>query len=126
MNICALIGRLTKDPELRTTPSGTAVTTITIAVNRRFDKEKADFLDVIAWRQNAEFICKYFSKGQRIAVIGSMQSRTWEDNNGSRHKAIEVIAEQVEFVDSKKKPETVTDPDGEVYEEFDENDDLPF
>ena len=128
VNTCALIGRLTKDPELRTTPGGTAVTSFTIAVNRRYSKDVTDFIDVIAWRNTAEFICRYFTKGQRIAVTGSMQTRVWEDSNGNKHKAVEIVADTVEFVDAKKKAEVVQDEDGDEYEqvEFSTDDDLPF
>lgn len=105
MNQCQLMGRLVRDPELKYTPQGTAVTSFTLAVDRRFNREKADFIDVVAWRRTAEFISKYFQKGTRIAVVGSIQTRTWEDNEGHKRKAVEVLADSVYFADAKKNAE---------------------
>lgn len=107
MNKVVLMGRLTKDPELRYTPSNnTSVCQFTIAVDRRFKTEgqpQADFIPIVAWRQTAEFVCKYFTKGSRIAVVGSIQTRTWDDNNGARHYVTEVVADEVEFCESKRQ-----------------------
>lgn len=103
MNQCQLMGRLVRDPELKYTPQGTAVTSFTLAVDRRFNREKADFIDVVAWRQTAEFISKHFQKGTRIAVVGSIQTRTWEDNEGRKRKAVEIVADSVYFADAKKE-----------------------
>lgn len=96
MNQCQLMGRLVRDPELKYTPQGTAVTSFTLAVDRRFNRDKADYINIIAWRQTAEFVAKHFAKGQRVAIVGSIQTRSWEDNDGGKHKA-------VEFADAKKE-----------------------
>ena len=106
MNKVILIGRLSKDPELRYTASNTAVCQFTVAVDRRFKSENqpsADFIPVVAWRQTAEFVAKYFSKGNRIAVTGQIQVRSWDDTEGKKHYATEVIADDVEFVESKRQ-----------------------
>lgn len=86
MNQCQLMGRLVRDPELKYTPQGTAVTSFTLAVDRRFNRDKADYINIIAWRQTAEFVAKHFTKGQRVAIVGSIQTRSWEDNDGGKHK----------------------------------------
>lgn len=106
MNNVSLIGRLTAPPALQNTLNGTPVCRFTIAVDRRFKKEgqpTADFIPVIAWRQTAEFVSKYFTKGSRIAVIGSIQTRSWDDDDGQRHYATEVVADNVEFCESKRQ-----------------------
>lgn len=105
MNKAVLMGRLTKDPELRSTASNISVCSFTVAVDRRFKSEgqpTADFIPVIAWRQTAEFVAKYFTKGSRIAVVGSIQTRQWDDKEGKRHYATEVVADEVEFCESKR------------------------
>ena len=105
LNVVALLGRLTADPELRRTPSGVSVTTFTVAVNRSYVKQggerQTDFIDVVAWRNTAEFISKYFRKGQMIAVQGSIQTRSYEDKQGNKRKAVEISADNVYFADSK-------------------------
>lgn len=110
MNKAILTGRLTKDPEHRTTPNGVSVTTFTVAVNRRYKDEdgnyQADFINCIAWRSTADFISKYFQKGSGIGIVGSIQSRSYEDKNGNRRYITEVVAEEVEFVGSKKQAES--------------------
>lgn len=131
MNQCQLLGRMTRDPELKYTPQGTAVVSFSLAVDRRFNREKADFIDVVAWRQTAEFISKHFKKGTRIAVVGSIQTRSWEDNEGHKRKAVEVVADSVYFADAKKDVEdggyTSNDYASGGFEEVDINDeDLPF
>ncbi len=107
MNKVILIGRLARDPELRyTAGNNTAVCQTSIAVDRRFKSENqpsADFIPIVAWRQTAEFISKYFTKGSRIAIIGSLQTRSWDDNEGKKHYATEVIVDEVEFCESKKQ-----------------------
>ena len=101
LNKVILGGRLTGDPELKTTPSGVSVCSFTLAVNRRFSKEgEADFINVVAWRQTAEFICKHFCKGSSICVMGSIQTRSY-DKNGEKRYATEVQADDAVFVDSK-------------------------
>lgn len=109
MNKVILMGRLTADPELRTTGNDTSVCTFTVAVDRRFKSDNgpsADFIRVVAWRQTAEFVNKYFSKGNRIAVVGSIQTRTWDDKDGKRQYATEVVADEVEFCESKRQDGT--------------------
>lgn len=107
MNKVVLMGRLTKEPELRYTPSNnTAVCQFTVAVDRRFKSDnqpQADFIPVVAWRQTAEFVSKYFTKGSRIAVVGSIQTRSWDDNEGKRHYVTEVVADEIEFCESKRQ-----------------------
>lgn len=106
MNNVTLIGRLTKDPELAYTQNQLAVCRFTVAVDRRFKSENqptADFIPVVAWRQTAEFVSKYFTKGSRIAIIGQIQTRSWDDDEGKRHYATEVIAGNVEFCESKRQ-----------------------
>ena len=105
LNCVTMIGRLVADPELRNTPSGTAVTSFTIAVDRDFvkagEERQADFIDIVAWQQKAEFITRFFRKGSFIAIQGSLQTRTYEDKNGNKRKAYEIIADKVSFCGSK-------------------------
>lgn len=106
MNKAILIGRITKDVELRYTPNNVAVIQFTVAVDRRYKVEgqpQADFINCVAWRNTAEFISKYFSKGSRIAIVGSIQTRSWDDNDGNRHYVTEVIVDEAEFCESKKQ-----------------------
>ena len=113
LNIAAIMGRLTADPELRKTPSGVSVTTFTLAVDRSYVKQgeerQADFIDVVAWRGTAEFVCKYFSKGRMMAVDGSIQTRSYEDKNGNKRKAVEIVANNVSFAGDKPKETQQTD-----------------
>ena len=105
LNKVILAGRLTKDSELRTTKSGTPVTQFDIAVNRRAAKDgqqpQADFITVVAWRQTAEFITRYFKKGNAICVVGSIQTRSYTDQNNQKRTATEVVADEAYFVESK-------------------------
>lgn len=106
LNTAILMGRLTADPELKTTNSGLSVVSFCVAVDRRYQKDgekQADFINVTAWRQNAEFICKYFRKGQMIAVQGSIQTRNYEDKNGNKRTAVEIVADNVSFCGSKSE-----------------------
>ncbi len=110
-NKVILIGNLTADPEIRQTPSQISVCRFTIAINRRFartnnvqdgqQQQTADFITVVAWRQSAEFVARYFKKGRPILVCGQLQSRSWTDQAGTRHFATEVVADEVSFVESK-------------------------
>ena len=105
LNKIIVMGRLTRDPELRRTGSGTAVTSFTLAVDRDFkgqngDKE-TDFIDVVAWRNTAEFVSKYFTKGRMAVVEGRLQIRDWADKDGGKRRSAEIIAENVYFGDSK-------------------------
>lgn len=107
MNNVSLIGRLTADPELRRTQSGLATTKFTVAVDRRFAKQgeekQTDFINIVAWRQTAEFICKYFTKGQRIALTGSIQTGSYTANDGSKRYTFDVVADSVEFTEKKQQ-----------------------
>ncbi len=107
LNVVALMGRLVADPELRHTPQGVSVTTFTIAVDRSFAKQgterQTDFIDIVAWRGTAEFICKYFQKGRMIAVDGSIQTRMYQDKNGNNRKAFEIVVNNANFVGSKSE-----------------------
>ena len=104
--VAVVMGRLVADPELRHTPNDVAVTSFTLAVDRSYVKSGAerqvDFIDIVAWRNTAEFICKYFRKGQMMAVHGSIQTRTYTDSNGAKRKAFEIVADDVNFADSKR------------------------
>lgn len=105
LNVIAVMGRLVADPELRKTTSGVSTTTFTIACDRNFVKagteRQTDFFDIVAWRQTAEFACKYFRKGQLIALNGSLQTRTYEDREGKKRKVYEIVADNLHFADSK-------------------------
>lgn len=104
-NAVTLSGRLTADPELKTTTSGTAVTSFSIAVDRPVYKDgekKTDFIKIVAWRGNAEFISKYFRKGSLIGIEGSIQTRNYEDKNGNARVAFEVIANKAHFLEKKR------------------------
>lgn len=106
LNKAILMGRLTRDPELRHTPSNIAVTSFTLAVDRNYGKagseKQTDFIDIVAWRNTAEFVSKYFAKGQLVAVAGSLQTRNWEDKNGSKRVSVEVVADEVHFAEPKR------------------------
>lgn len=106
LNRVTVMGRLTRDPELRRTQSGTAVASFSLAVERNFKTQsgerEADFFDVIAWRNTAEFVSKYFTKGRMAVVEGRLQARNYTDKNGNNRKAVEIVADNVYFGDSKK------------------------
>ena len=107
LNKVIIMGRLVKDPELRRTQSGTAVTSFRIAVDRDFKSQdgskQADFFDVVAWRNTAEFVSKYFTKGRMAVVEGRLQIRDWTDRDGGKRRSAEVIADNVYFGDSKRE-----------------------
>lgn len=103
MNIVILSGRLTTDPELKTTQSGTPVCTFVLAVDRPTKDDNADFPTVVAWRETAEFVSRYLSKGRNIIVRGELRTRNYEDKQGNKRKATEVQADRIEFADSKPK-----------------------
>ena len=100
------MGRLTRDPELRTTANQVPVCSFTLAVDRRFKsasgERQTDFIQVVAWRQQAELCSKYFRKGSRMAVVGTIQTRSWDDTEGKRHSVTEVIADEIHFTESKR------------------------
>lgn len=135
MNNITLIGRLTSDPELRQTQSGVSVCSFNLAVDRRYDREKTDFIPCQAWRNTAEFVSKYFSKGSKIALQGSLQTRGYEDKQGNKRTAYEVVIDHAEFVGSKKDKSVDIENDepgsqagNAGYEDFEDIDDgdLPF
>ena len=117
LNTAAIMGRLVADPELKHTPNGVAVTSFTLAVDRNYAKpgeeRQTDWIDVVAWRGVAEFICKYFTKGRMIALSGSLQTRVWEDRCGAKHKAVELVAQQVSFCGDKVKESGRGEPAGQ-------------
>lgn len=127
LNKVILMGRLAADPELRSTNSGTNVATFRVGVSRDYNREQTDWINVVAWRQTAEFVANYFSKGSMIALEGSLQSRQYQDKNGNNHTAYEVVAGRVWFAESKggnQKPDV--EPDLSDYEEVEDNGDSPF
>ncbi len=114
LNCAIIMGRLTADPELRTTPNGISVTSFSVAVDRSYQKAGAerqtDFINVVAWRQTAEFVSRYFHKGSMIAVQGSIQTRNYEDRNGNKRTAVEIVADNVSFCGSKAESGTGAAP----------------
>ena len=148
INVVVLMGRLVADPELKQTANGASVTSFSIAVERNFANKEtgertADFINIVAWRQTAEFVCKYFRKGSMIAIEGSLQSRSYEDKEGKKRTVYEVVANNVSFTGSKAESGTAprenvasfevpatafsagSNGDFEVVNEQDD-DDLPF
>lgn len=130
LNNITIQGRLVADPEYRQTQNGKDVTTFTLAVSRDYDREQADFVSCVAWSGTAQFVSKYFSKGQLAIVAGRLQSRKWEDRNGQKRTSWDVVAEHVYFCESKKgdgysggEPEYTTpkEPD-----EVEDDGELPF
>ena len=107
LNRAVLVGRLTADPELRTTPNGISVTTFRIAVDRPFTSKagerQTDFITIVAWRSSAEFVCKYFQKGSAIGVDGSIQTREYTDRDGNKRTAFEVVADRLSFVERRSQ-----------------------
>lgn len=132
INSAVIMGRLTYEPELRATPSGISVVRFQVAVDRNYQKagveRKTDFIDCTAWRQTAEFVCKYFHKGSMIAVEGSLQTDNYTDQNGEKRKSVQLVASQVSFCGSKAESGAKMEapaPDAE-FEPIDDGDDLPF
>jgi len=122
MNQIVIMGRLTRDPELRHTSNGTAVASFSLAVDRGYTPKDGgerltDFIDVVAWRNSAEFVSKYFTKGQMAAVTGRLQIRDWTDKDGNKRKSAEVIADNIYFTESKKSRESSFAP-VEVKEDY--------
>lgn len=150
LNVVAIMGRLVADPELKTTPAGINVCTFRISCDRSFAQQgqqrQADFIDVVAWRHNADFLCKHFAKGSMVAVQGRLQTRQYQDRNGNKRTAVEVVADSLSFAGSSKKPggqavdeggeappSDYRDPapaysqgDADDFAVIDDNDDLPF
>ena len=141
MNKVILMGRLTRDPEVRyTQTNNTVVASFSLAVNRRFarqgEERQADFINIVAWSKLGEFCSKYFKKGQQVGVIGRIQTRTWDDDQGQKHYVTEVVAEEAYFADSRREGETAGSvafentfgtnmPSGADFE-VSSSDDLPF
>lgn len=138
-NKSILGGRLTADPELKQTTSGISVCSFSLAVNRKFQKDgeqQTDFISCVAWRNTAEFITRYFRKGSSLCIVGSIQTRTWTDQNNQKRFATEVIVDEAMFVDSKSDggqapsggyvPDAYTAPAAPKFEELNQDDDLPF
>ena len=140
LNKVILMGRFTRDPELRSTPQGVSTCAFSIAVDRNFvrqgEERKADFINCVAWRQTAEFISKYFRKGSMVALEGSIQTRTWDDSEGKKRYATEVIVNQVYFAESKRDSQMTGDDTSFAESDFGSlpepispmgtDDDLPF
>lgn len=136
LNKAILMGRLTADPELKTTPQGTAVTSFTLAVERNYskDEKQTDFINIVAWRNTAEFICKYFTKGQLVAVEGNIQTRKYTDKDGNKRIAFEIVAEQVYFAEKKTRIDENTNlneaqditVNSQGFEEIEDDAELPF
>lgn len=136
LNCAILMGRLCADPDLKQTPSGISVCSFSIAVDRSYSnggERQTDFIDVVAWRQTAEFVSKYFSKGKMIIVEGSIQARTYQDKNGNKRKSVEVVADNVQFGESKNSAQgNATPPQAAQTSQQDfvqmqgDSDDLPF
>lgn len=140
MNKAIIMGRLTADPELKQTQSGISVTSFTVAVDRQKDKDgnkSADFISVTAWRERAEFISRYFSKGDPIIIDGRIQTRNYEDKQGNKRTAVEILCEHAEFVPGNSKKRDEREDDAEVsappkntgnadFEEVTDDNDLPF
>jgi len=136
LNRYLAIGRFVADPDLKQTQNGVSVTTFTLAVDKPYNKEnqhpEANFLDCVAWRGTAEFITRYFSKGKRILIEGSLQTRTYTDKNGNKRKVVEVLVDNVSFIDKREANDTTNyntvseySPEEQEEPETDE-DDMPF
>ena len=136
LNKVVLGGRLSADPEMRTTPNGTHTASFSIAINGRGKDAKADFIDVVVWRGNADTVCKYFKKGSSICVSGRLSTRSWKDANGIQRHKVEVIADDIIFVDGRNDNPALTEQEAvdevgdstatETVRDADVGDELPF
>jgi len=138
LNCAIIMGRLTADAELRTTTSGVSVTSFTVAVDRSYvkpnEERQTDFINVVCWRQTAEFVSKYFHKGSMIAVQGSIQTRNYEDNKGDKRTAVEIVADNVSFCGEKSAQSDssatqsvpLAKPATDLNVVVEDDDDLPF
>ena len=139
LNVVVLSGRLTADPELKTTQNGVSVCSFSIAVERRYrqgEERQADFINIVTWRSSAEFVSKYFKKGQMIAIRGSIQTRRYQDKEGNNRTAFDVVADDVQFADFGKKEDKPNEEGPDALQEFsdhlssfqevDPDDDCPF
>ena len=141
-NRVILVGNLVADPELKTTTNGTNVTRFRLAVNRSFtragEQPKTDFFDIVAWRQTAEFVCRYYNKGRPILISGTLKNNNWTDNNNVKHYTCEIVADEVSFVDRKSDgmpgqpsvsngaPTYSTPSADSGFEDLSADDELPF
>ncbi|MBO5338087.1 MAG: single-stranded DNA-binding protein [Clostridia bacterium] len=134
LNKAILGGRLTADPELKQTPQGVPVVSFSIAVNRKGKDASTDFINCVAWRQTADFICRFFKKGSSICVSGSIQTRNWTDNQNNKRQATEVVVDEAFFVDTKgensqggfDEPAAFQTTQAPKFEEVASDDELPF
>ena len=132
MNKCMFIGNLTKTPELTTTPNGVSVSKFTIAVSRRYanadGERETDFIDCVVWRTQAENLVKYCQKGDKLAVTGALQVRTYEAQDGTKRKITEIVADEVEFIRTNKNGENSGDnkPKKPTLQACDDDSDIPF
>ena len=130
LNKVIVMGRLVRDPELRRTNSGTAVASFTIACDRDFKSDggerEADFIECVAWRNTAEFVSKYFTKGRMAVVSGRLQTRNWTDKEGNKRKATEIVAESVYFGDSKREELQSYAAPQESFAELPDDGEFPF
>ena len=152
INKVVIGGKLTADPELKTTSSGVLVTSFSVAVNRRYkrgEEQETDFFKITAWKETADFICKYFRKGSSICIFGQLRNRNWTDQNGVKHYVTEIVADEASFVDAKSEspaavreasnqpyiPESYNSPayattadqaSAPKFEEISDDEDLPF
>ena len=130
LNNVIIMGRLTRDPELRRPQGGTAVSSFTMAVDRDFKSQsgekETDFIDVVAWRNTGEFAAKYLAKGRMAAVEGRIQVRDWQDKDGNRRKSVEVVADNVYFADSKRDSKPQESRDDQAFDEIEDDGDWPF
>ena len=125
LNKAILMGRLTRDPELRHTGSGTPVCSFSIAIDNGYGEDKStDFINCVAWSKTAEFVEKYFTKGRMIIVVGRIQTRSWEGQDGRKNYATEVVANEVAFGETKKNAESGSNTDD--FAAIDTPDDIPF
>ena len=132
MNLFVGMGRLTRDPEIRQTQSGISVASFTLAIDRKFKnkagEKECDFINIVAWRGTAEFVGKYCNKGTKLVVQGNVQTRTYDDKDGKKVYVTEIVADSVEFAESKKSKQDTQNNQDTQQEEIDEQDDtsLPF
>ena len=130
LNHITIMGRMTKNPELRRTGSGIACTSFTLAVDRdrkaQNGEKETDFIEVVAWRNTAEFVSEYFTKGSMAIVSGRLQIRNWTDKDGNKRRVAEVVADNVYFGDSKRNSGSNTQPVSDFSELDDDGEDLPF
>ena len=129
LNRIVVMGRCGKDPEIRMTKKGTSVASVTLAVDRDYSADQnkeTDWIDVVAFGKTAEFVEKYFSKGQMAVVTGRLQIRNWEDKEGNKRRSAEILADHVYFGEGKKDRAETYEPQGEFNEITDDDSDLPF